>query len=93
MKISTYSVFIYLNTNKMFKVFIASLLFITSVALYYYNYVSHNILVIVNILAFKSFVENLVKIITDTNYIIMTIPKVMFIIFSFALVCHYIAII
>ena len=86
MKISTYSVFIIINTNKMFKVFIASLLFITSVALYYYNYVSHNILVIVNILAFKSFVENLVKIITDTNYIILTIPKVMFIIFSYLVI-------
>lgn len=86
MKISTYSIFIYLNTNKMFKVFIASLLFITSVALYYYNYVAHNILVIVNILAFKSFVENLVKIITTTNYIIMTIPKVMFIIFSYLVI-------
>ena len=70
----------------MFKVFIASLLFITSVALYYYNYVSHNILIIINILAFKSFVDNLVKIITDTNYIKMTIPIVMFSVFSYLVI-------
>ena len=70
----------------MFKVFIASLLFITSVILYYDNYIAHNILVVVNILAFKSFIENLVKIITDTNYIIMTIPKVIFIIFSYLVI-------